>query len=94
MTPSEIETYHGNETQVALEIHHFDEQTPPTYWLRSGVAAFQASELELRELIDLLTSYKEEELDFALPKNRVKQVIALAMLTLVVGLLIGVGFYV
>lgn len=94
MTPSEIETFHGNETQIALAVHHFEEPMSPTFWVHSGIAAFQVNEDELRELADLLTSYKEEELDFNLPISKTKKILAGVILALIVGLSIGVVLYV
>lgn len=89
MTPSEIETYHGKDTDIALEVHHFDDGRESTYWIRSGIAAIQCHEDELRELTELLDAYREEELDFKIRKPA-RQVISVVFLVAIVALLIGV----
>ena len=89
MTPSEIDTYHGEETDIALEVHHFDDGRESTYWIRSGITAIQCKESELRELAELLNAYKEEELDVKL-KKPVKQTISTLFLLAIAALLIGV----
>lgn len=93
MLPIEIEKYISDETGVGLEVHYMEGDVEPRYWIRSGIAALQMTTEELCDLAELLSSYKNEEIDMKVSKPYYKAA-ATTLLVAIAALVIGVIAYV
>lgn len=91
MVPSEIDRFESKDTDVALEVHRFEESLEDRFWVSVGIGALELRTEELLELERLIGSYVREQLTFDTPPSTVRKFFSSVVLITIVGLLVGVG---
>ena len=82
MVPEQIELYAASD-EVELTVHRDEDGFLMYFWLSSGIASISYRPEQFMDLLDLLSAYKEEEIDPPKTPNYMKLSATIFLITLV-----------